>query len=173
MPRAAAATLVAVAGPNGSLPANDALGAPVRVAHPSPNTWSMVTTTTTPSVLRLRLSDVPGWQATVDGKPVGLRRFAGVMLELRVPAGRHHVEAPILADHLHHRNRPGAACSVIGLATILILSRIRSRRLGQRGELGEKESGAVQTQLWPWLTSRWILDEALGLGSGRVKRPER
>ena len=73
MPRAAAATLVAVR-PNGSLPGNFALGAPVRVAHPSPNTWRMVTTTTAPSVLRLRLSDVPGWQATIDGKPVGLRR---------------------------------------------------------------------------------------------------
>jgi hypothetical protein len=137
VPRAAAATLVAVR-PNGSLPANDALGAPVRVAHPSPNTWSMVTTTTTPSVLRLRLSDVPGWQATVDGKPVGLRRFAGVMLELRVPAGRHHVEL---------RYWPTtftigivlAACSVIGLAAILILSRIRSRRLG--GERRTRREG--------------------------------
>ena len=51
----------------------------------------MVTTASQPSVLRLRLTDVPGWHATVDGRAVPLARFAGVMLQADVPAGTHTV----------------------------------------------------------------------------------
>jgi uncharacterized membrane protein YfhO len=45
-----------------------------------------------PQTLRLRLTDVPGWHATIDGRPVRLQSFARVMLQLEVPAGRHTVE---------------------------------------------------------------------------------
>ncbi len=128
VPRAAAATLVALR-PDGSLPGIYVLGTPVSVAHPSPNTWRMVTSTATPSVLRLRLSDVPGWHASIDGKPVGLRQFAGLMLELRVPAGRHSVELRYWPDTLTV-GTVLAAGSVFALAIALILSRIRPRRLG-------------------------------------------
>jgi len=128
VPGAAAATLVALR-PNGSLPGKFAFGAPVRVAHPSPNTWRMVTNTTTPSVLRLRLSNVPGWHATIDGKPANLRQFARIMLQVRVPAGRHLVEL----QYWPNTFTVGiilALCSVFGLAVVLILARIRPRSLG-------------------------------------------
>jgi hypothetical protein len=125
VPGAAAATLVALQ-QNGSLPGRYTNGTPVTVAHPSPNVWRMVTHGTTQRVLRLRLSNVPGWYATIDGKPVDIRPFAGIMLQVRVPAGRHVVE-------LHYWPKTFsvgiivALCGVVGLALLLILARIRSR----------------------------------------------
>ncbi len=91
VPGAAAATLVALR-QDGSFPGNYTNGAPVKVAHPSPNAWRMVTQSTTQSVLRLRLSNVPGWHATIDGKPVDVSPFARTMLQVQVPPGRHVVE---------------------------------------------------------------------------------
>jgi Bacterial membrane protein YfhO len=125
VPGAAAATLVALR-QDGSFPDKFTNGAPVRVAHPNPSAWRMVTQSTTQSVLRLRLSNVPGWHATVDGKPVDVSPFARTMLQVRVPPGRHVVE-------LHYWPKTFsvgvvlALCAVLGLTTLLILARIRSR----------------------------------------------
>ena len=91
VPGAAAATLIAVPGSGTSA---DKSPPPVAVAvhHPNPAAWSMVTTSSQAGALRLRLTDVPGWHATVDGHPVPVTGFAGVMLQVAVPAGRHRVE---------------------------------------------------------------------------------
>jgi hypothetical protein len=93
IPGASRATLVPVPVPvPGVAPADDARGTPVGVTHPDPASWSMVTDSSGPQVLRLRLTDVPGWHATIDGRAVPLERFAGVMLQVDVPGGRHRVE---------------------------------------------------------------------------------
>ena len=68
-------------------PPDDAPEVPVHVSHPDPAAWSMEVRSTKPQVLRLRLTDVPGWHATIDGKALPLQPFAGVMLQARVPAG--------------------------------------------------------------------------------------
>ena len=91
VPGAAAATVVP-SGPGGTVPGVDAAGTPVPVGHPDPATWRLVTGSSRPAVLRLRLTDVPGWSATIDGKPMSLQRYAGVMLQAKVPPGRHTVE---------------------------------------------------------------------------------
>ena len=46
----------------------------------------------TASVLRLRVLNVPGWTATLDGTEVPLRPFAGAMMQMRVPRGHHILE---------------------------------------------------------------------------------
>jgi hypothetical protein len=128
VPGAAAATLVALR-QDGSFPGKYTNGAPVKVAHPNPSAWRMVTQSTTQSVLRLRLSNVPGWYATIDGKPVDVSPFARTMLQVRVPSGRHVVE-------LHYWPKTFsigiilALCAVVGLAILLILARVRSRSPG-------------------------------------------
>jgi hypothetical protein len=91
MPGAAAATLTPLT-PEGRLPADDSSGAPVAVGHPNPSSWRMSVDGAVPQTLRLRLTDVPGWHATIDGRPVRLQSFARVMLQVEVPAGRHTVE---------------------------------------------------------------------------------
>lgn len=86
----AVATLTPLTGTH-QLPPTNAAGTPLNVTHPKPETWQLVETSTSPSILRLRLSDVPGWHASIDGKPLALRSFSEMMLQARVPAGRHVV----------------------------------------------------------------------------------
>lgn len=79
--------------PPGTPLATDAPGAAVPVTHPDASTWRMTVTSATPQVLRLRLTDVPGWQGTVDGHPLRLRGWAShAMLEATIPAGHHVIE---------------------------------------------------------------------------------
>jgi hypothetical protein len=92
IPGSASATLVPPA-PGGGTLATDAPGVPVATTHPSAASWRVVENSAAPQMLRLRLSAVPGWHATIDGRPLSLRTWAtGLMLEARVPAGRHVIE---------------------------------------------------------------------------------
>jgi uncharacterized membrane protein YfhO len=43
-------------------------------------------------LLRLRLTDEPGWHATIDGHPLVLTPYADVMMQARIPPGHHVVE---------------------------------------------------------------------------------
>ncbi len=92
VPGAAQATVV----PRTSSTARVALDAPgtsVPVTHPADGTWRMVTDASGPALLRLRLTAVPGWQATLDGRPLATGSWSrGAMVEVEVPAGRHVVE---------------------------------------------------------------------------------
>ena len=127
IPNAAAATIVPAPSAR-VLPAVDAVGRPVTVRHPNPATWRIATDAPTSGVLRLRLTDVPGWRATIDGKPLALQKFSGVMLQARIPPGRHSIS-------LHYWPRAFsfglilAACSAIGLsiAGVLEWTRRKSR----------------------------------------------
>jgi hypothetical protein len=125
VPGAAAATLVALR-PNGSLPDIYASGTPVPVGHPSPGSWRMITNGTTTRVLRLRLTDVPGWRATVDGHPVDVAPFAQTMLQLRIPPGRHVVELRYWPKAFSI-GIVLALCAALGLVTLLIVPRMRSQ----------------------------------------------
>jgi hypothetical protein len=126
IPGAAAATLSALS-PSGQMPSANAPGQPAPVTHPGPAAWKLVTRATTPQVLRLRLTDVPGWHATIDGRPLALERFSGVMLEARIPPGRHTIE-------LHYWPPAFTAgivlalCSLFGLVLAVVIATIRRRR---------------------------------------------
>ncbi|HMK63487.1 MAG TPA: YfhO family protein, partial [Acidimicrobiales bacterium] len=111
VPGASAATISPLVGGR-SLPADGQPGTPVKVRHPDPQSWRLVTEAAVPSVLRLRLTDVPGWSASIDGKPLSLKRFAGVMLQARIPRGRHVVMVVY---------RPRAFTVGIGLALVSVL----------------------------------------------------
>jgi hypothetical protein len=91
VPGAAQATWVARPAP-GVAPAPDAPGTPIVVTHADAAQWRLVTDGTAPGVVRFHLTDVPGWHATVDKRPLALSRYGGVMLQADVPAGRHVVE---------------------------------------------------------------------------------
>jgi hypothetical protein len=91
IPGSGLATLSA-APTDANLPGPDAAGTVVPVTQPDPSTWTIKTEGTVSQVLRLRLTDVPGWHATIDGRPLVLQRFDGVMLQARIPAGRHVVK---------------------------------------------------------------------------------
>jgi len=108
-------------------PGLDAPGRPLSVTHPDPATWRMVTDASGPAVLRLRLTDVPGWHATVDGRPLALAPYAGVMLQAKVPAGRHVV----VAQYRPARFSVGlalAGLSAVALLAAVVVDRRRRRR---------------------------------------------
>jgi hypothetical protein len=92
VPGAAQATVVPLPERAARVPL-DAPGTPVAVTRPGAATWTMVTDTSGPALLRLRLTAVPGWQATLDGRPLAVGSWSrGAMVEVVVPPGRHVVE---------------------------------------------------------------------------------
>ena len=138
VPGAAPATLTARRG-GGALPALDAPGTPVPVTQPNPASWRMVVHAPAPSVLRLHLSDVPGWHATVDGHAVALERFAGMMLQLRVPAGRHIVEVSYLPSAFV----VGVVFAAVAAAGLAIMAGV----VGLRRRRGARQVAAASAQL--------------------------
>jgi hypothetical protein len=92
VPGAAPVTLLAA--PRGPAPLPvDARGTPIPATHPGPSAWRVVTHAAGPSVLRVRVTALPGWHATIDGRPLALTTWAGgAMLEGLVPGGTHVVE---------------------------------------------------------------------------------
>jgi hypothetical protein len=126
IPGAAPATL-SVLGANGGLPGPDAPGTPVAVTHPDPASWALTTDAPGPRVLRLRLTDVPGWHASIDGRPLALSPFAGVMLQARLPLGRHHIELHYWPDTFSV-GLVLAGMSLAGLLGALVIGEVRGRR---------------------------------------------
>jgi len=93
-------------GVDGRLPPDSALGTPVRVTHPQPSSWKLVSNADSRQVLRLRLTDLPGWHASIDGRPVPLQSFCRVDDPARGTSRATHRRAVLLAGDLHCRSRP-------------------------------------------------------------------
>jgi len=125
VPDAASATLTPIAA-NQEWPELKALGRPVLVTHADPDSWSLTISSSATQVLRLRLTDVPGWRATIDGRPMPLYRFSGFMLQARIPPGRHHVELNY-SPAAFIEGTILAVCSGAAIALALCISRARSR----------------------------------------------
>ena len=60
------------------------------VRHPTDASWQVRTDRSAPSVLRLRLTALPGWHATIDGRPLALTTWGdGAMWQATIPPGPH------------------------------------------------------------------------------------
>ncbi|HUI03422.1 MAG TPA: YfhO family protein [Acidimicrobiales bacterium] len=110
VPGASAAWVTPAGGPGGA--AAPGAARPVAVSYPGPASWRLTVRGNGPQVLRLALSDVPGWHASVDGRPLALHPYGGVMLEARVPGGTHVVE-------LHYW--PAAFTAGLGLGAVALV----------------------------------------------------
>jgi uncharacterized membrane protein YfhO len=66
-------------------------------------------------VLRLHLSNVPGWHATIDGKPLSLEPLSGIMLQARIPPGRHVIQ-------LHYWPTAFSVGLVVALVSAIVLA---------------------------------------------------
>jgi len=98
----------------GGFPPDEVAGTPVAVHHPSPSQWQLTTSSTEPAALRLHLTDSPGWHATIDGRPLALGTYAGMMLQARVPAGTHTIV-------LHYWPQAFTAGILVALASAVFL----------------------------------------------------
>lgn len=104
------------------------------VRHPSATEYDLTTRTAARSrgaTLTVRVTDVPGWHASIDGRPAQLRESNGVMWSLAVPAGTHHVRIWYSPQRLIE----GLGAAGIGLVALVAWgaigwwSRRRRRRL--------------------------------------------
>jgi hypothetical protein len=125
IPNSSAATVTPVTA-EGGLPPVDAEGTPVAVSHPSPSSWKITTSSPTDQVLRLRLTNQPGWHATIDGHPLDTEPYAEVMIQARIPAGRHVIELSYWPP-LFTLGLIVAGCCVILLLTASVVARRRRR----------------------------------------------
>ena len=112
---------------SGSIPAPDALGTSVPVNQSDPSDWKIRFSAATPVILRLRLTDVAGWHTSIDGRPLPLERFAGVMIEAHVPPGKHLVELSYWPSSFT-LGIVLAFCTAAGLFVAVLLSGIRRRQ---------------------------------------------
>ena len=126
IPGASVATLSPLRG-HGSLPPVDAPGKPLSVSYPHAASWKVVTHADTPQVLRLRLTDVPGWHASIDGRPLQLTRYNRVMLQARIPAGTHTIELHYWPEAFT-AGIVVAAITVLGLVVVPVVWRRRRLR---------------------------------------------
>ncbi len=129
IPGAAAATLTS-APLYGALPSPNAVGIPLAVSSPNPSTWKLTTSDDGSSELRLHLTDVPGWRATIDGKPLDLESFSGIMLQARIPPGHH----TIVVTYWPRAFTVGlvlAVLAVLALGAALIISRRQASTKGR------------------------------------------
>jgi hypothetical protein len=129
-------------GPPGSRIPWDEPGAAVAVTHPDPATWRMVNTASVPYVLRLHLSAVPGWQATIDGRPLPLETWSDqTMLEARIPPGHHVIEVHYWPS-LFTVGLVVGAVSVVALVAVVAIPLPRRRHhTGRAPHAGGHEAG--------------------------------
>ncbi len=139
IPDAGLATLVPVHGSGTKAPDSEARAAVVPVTSHDPASLKVVTHGAGTQVLQLRITAVPGWHATIDGRPLALQRFGGVMLQARIPPGRHVVELgywPVAFT-------VGIVLAVLSatcLGVALLSGWVRRRRRGARAPLPDMRS---------------------------------
>jgi hypothetical protein len=110
--------------PDHALPSITAVGTVVPVTHPGPASWRIVTNAKSEQILRLRLTATPGWQATIDGRPLALTHFANVMLQAKIPPGRHTIELHYWPDSFNE-GLIVAGLTLLGLIVAFVYERVR------------------------------------------------
>jgi hypothetical protein len=137
VPNSGPASLVPIHGSH-TEPGLYAKGTQVPVSHPDPAAWKITTDAHQRSLLRLRLTDVPGWHASVDGRAIPLTKFAGVMLQMDIPAGHHVVNLYYWPSAFTH----GIVLAVIAVLAFLVAVVVSRRRSGPRRQISEATSAA-------------------------------
>jgi hypothetical protein len=127
VPGAATATLVPVPH-SGGWPSTDAAGQAVAVERPAPSQMRIVTDSRSSQVLRVRLTALPGWHATIDGHPLALSTYLTWMFQARIPPGHHVIEF----SYWPKRFSEGILIAVLtviafGVAGLVVRRRIRAR----------------------------------------------
>lgn len=122
--------------PKGEAP-DGASAVPVRVTAEGPSSLAFDIRAPEDSTVYLHLTDVPGWTATVDGRPLALERWGDVMLSASVGPGNHHV----VLSYRPKTFEVGlllAALAAVGLVVALAVAAWRRRSAG----LGDGEPRA-------------------------------
>jgi uncharacterized membrane protein YfhO len=85
--------------------------------------------------LNLHVSDVPGWHATIDGRPLALRASSEFDLRADVPAGSHDITLEYWPS-LFTAGLVLAAIAVVGIGCALSVQWLRAHRRRSGGATG-------------------------------------
>lgn len=105
-------------------------------------TWQIVTSGSASEELALRVTALPGFRATIDGKPLELGSYDSVMMEVRVPPGKH----TIVLQYFPHRFELGVAVALIALVVLGglgVFGSLFRRRSTKRVPAAESNSAPV------------------------------
>jgi hypothetical protein len=100
---------------------------PLRVNGSNPARWSVISNASTARILQIHLSNVPGWSATIDGRPLVLERSSAFLIQANIPPGRH-----VITLHYWPSTFTGGIAAAI--VTVLLLTGwivIEERRKGR------------------------------------------
>ena len=101
--------------------------ADLRVSTTSSGTLNATVHHTEAGTLNFHVSDVPGWHATIDGKPLALRASSEFDLRADVPPGTHDVKLEYWPS-LFSAGLILAAIAVVGLGCALLVAWFRTHR---------------------------------------------
>ncbi len=110
---------------------------------PAPGEYDVVTSSSAAGTLTARVTDVPGWHATIDGKPVSLEPTGGVMWSLHVPAGSHRVRLWYWPERLTQGLVMAGGGVVLLVAWFVGTVVVRRRRKRSRGWSRSRRAVAV------------------------------
>ena len=99
----------------------------ISTSHPVSSSWEIRIHDAVASELVLRVTDVPGWHATIDGHPVALRTPDGLMMQVAVGPGDHTVRLWYLPGRLVQ----GLVLALVALLVLLsaaVFWAVRARR---------------------------------------------
>ena len=99
------------------------------IAHPTPAVWHFDVTTRSRATMVVRLTDVPGWHATIDGRPLSLRSWSYVMMQAEIPPGNHVVML---------RYWPSKFTLGLILAALTLLALLAASIIGWRTAIGHR-----------------------------------
>lgn len=95
------------------------------VTHPTPAVWRFDVKTRYRVKMHIRLTDVPGWHATIDGRPLQLDSWNYVMMQAEIPPGNHVV----VLNYWPSKFTLGLVIAVLSAIVIVVASIVGWRAL--------------------------------------------
>jgi hypothetical protein len=138
-----------------------ATGAVSSVKHPAASSWSFTIDAPKPSRLVMRVTDYPGWHATIDGRGLPLSLYEGVMMKAPVPAGRYVV-------HLWYMPKRLVIGTWLALATLAALLAWAAWPLVRRRRRPELKCEDLGESLTPALEKAEIASREAARARSRV-----
>jgi hypothetical protein len=115
--------------------------ATLKTSESDPASLSVTTRGARTGILRVRVTNVPGWRATIDGRPLTLENSSVFELQAHIPAGTHHVQFRYW-PRLFTSGLAIALVALIALGGAMALERRRkrgARRYGDRSNPRDSE----------------------------------
>lgn len=116
------------------------------VEHPVASSWSFTESSPGATTLVLRVTSLPGWHATIDGRPLALTTSGGLLLTAEVPAGRHAIRLWYLPERLVVGTL-AALLAALGLVAYLAGDPVRRRLRRRRSGTAEPPAEPVMDDL--------------------------